>query len=676
VYQGRLTWQANPKNKVGVTYDQESNCFCPDGVGPPQGGANGRTAEAGTDRRFSLQRFVQVDWNTPISSKLLLEASGIHRVERWGGMQLQTGNGDNIASLDPRMIGVIDTATSLNYRAAAQGIAPGSPPYNNSWNWNLHYRAALSYVSGSHVMKVGFNNAYGYHDNYNFTNPNALFYTFVAGVPATITEQAAPYTAKIEVNRDLGIFAQDKWTKGHWTLMGGIRYDSFANRFPEQSLGPTRFTPNRNISYPEIDNISWNDITPKMGATWDIFGDGKTAFKITLNKYLLGYGTLSFADNNLSSQPNPITSLFNSTNRSWDDRHGLGINGDFIPQCNLLNPAANGECGAIDQPLFGTAVPSTTYDPNLLTGWGKRNFNWEFSTGIQREILPRVSLDLSYFRRWYGNFQAGDNRAFATSDYQKFNFNVPAGLPNAGQTLTAYDLPFPLVFAPPQTFVTLADNLGTMTEHWNGVDLNVNSRLMNGVILQGGFSTGRLVLDDCDLTSKYPEMLQTFFGAPTILPFFAARPVQLCHQDQGFTTQYKATAAYVLPKVDVQIAGAFQSLPGPQLQANYLNFDTGTLGRPFGTSAIVPFRFFQVLPTDMYGERLNQLDFRLSKIFRFSAAKTVVNFDWYNLMNGNAVITENFTATAPLPFLPPSPWRTPTSILQSRFFKISAQFDF
>ena len=44
---------------------------------------------------------------------------------------------------------------------------------------------------------------------------------------------------KIVVNRDLGIFAQEKWTSGHWTLMGGVRYDSFANSFPAQSLGPT-----------------------------------------------------------------------------------------------------------------------------------------------------------------------------------------------------------------------------------------------------------------------------------------------------------------------------------------------------------------------------------------------------------------------------------------------------
>jgi carboxypeptidase family protein len=147
VYMGRLTWQANPRNKFGLTYDLEGNCFCPDGVSAT------RTPEAGVDRRFPLQRFVQLDWNSPISSKVLIEASAIHRVERWGGMNLQTGSGDNITTLDPTVIGISDVGLAppplgFQYGAATQGLAPGSPAYNNSWNDNWHYRAAISYSAG------------------------------------------------------------------------------------------------------------------------------------------------------------------------------------------------------------------------------------------------------------------------------------------------------------------------------------------------------------------------------------------------------------------------------------------------------------------------------------------------------------------------------------------------
>jgi hypothetical protein len=667
VYQARFTWQANPKNKFGLTYDWESNCFCPDNVSAT------RTPEAGTDRRFPLQRFIQVDWNSPVSSRLLVEASVIHRVERWGGMHLQTGSGDNITGLDPRMIGVVDVALApppgFTYRAAAQGLAPGSPPYNNSWNKNLHYRGAVSYITGSHAFKVGFNNAWGYHDNQAYSL-NPLFYTFAAGVPVSLTIQAAPYTTKVEVDRDLGIFAQDKWTTGRWTLSGGIRYDHFKNSFPEQSLEPSFFTPNRSVDFPRIDNISWHDITPKLAATYDLFGNGKTALKTTLNKYLLGYGTFAFGENGLSSDPNPIFRLANNATRTWVD-----ADHDFVPDCNLQNFGENGECGALDNPNFGTIIPGTTYDPDLLEGWGKRQFNWEFSAGVQHELMPRVSVDVFYFRRWYGNFQTMDDRSLSPADYDRFSFLAPVDsrLPNGGgYTVTAVDLRFPQVFGAPDNFVTLANNYGKQTEHWNGVDFAANARLQNGLILQGGVSTGRLVRDDCEIVEALPERLHDFLGSNTRLFFFPARPLSECHRDDGFLTQMKALASYVFPKIDVQLSATYQSYPGPVLDVNYNSFGTGTLGRPFGFG---PFRAFEIVNQgDLIGDRLNQVDFRVAKIFRFGTTRTQLNFDLYNLFNSNAVLTENAQYESWNPNQ--NIGRTPTSILQARFFKIGAQFDF
>ena len=58
----------------------------------------------------------------------------------------------------------------------------------------------------------------------------------------------------------------------------------------EQSIAPTVLAPNLNVRFDEIDNLNWKDITPKMGATYDLFGNGRTALKVTLNKYLEGHG--------------------------------------------------------------------------------------------------------------------------------------------------------------------------------------------------------------------------------------------------------------------------------------------------------------------------------------------------------------------------------------------------
>src|SRR6188768_2471927 len=102
IAQVRLTYQANPKNKFGMTFDQEAYCGCPFGttalISP----------DGSQDRRFPLQRFVTADWTSPMTNKLLFEASGIHRVERWGNMHLQTGKGDNVDALAPGITGIVD----------------------------------------------------------------------------------------------------------------------------------------------------------------------------------------------------------------------------------------------------------------------------------------------------------------------------------------------------------------------------------------------------------------------------------------------------------------------------------------------------------------------------------------------------------------------------------------
>jgi hypothetical protein len=652
IYQARLTWQANVKNKFGATADFENFCACTTGISATV------SPEAGNDRRFPVQRFVTVDWTSPVSNRVLLEASAIHRVERWGGMHPQVGKAGNISALTPGITSVTDnpslaTGASLTYRSAAQ--------FNNSWNWNIHYRTALSYITGSHAFKVGFNNAYGYHDNTTYTDPATPYsFSFNNGVPTQLTYRIVPRTVKVNVDRDLGLFVQDRWTTGRLTLSGGLRYDHFKNSFPPQSVGPTFFAPTLNIQFDRIQNLAWHDITPKFGATYDVFGTGRTALKVTLNKYLEGLGTTGA----LSDPPNPINRLNNQTTRTWSD-----TNNNFQPDCNLLDFSANGECGAlVNASTFGTVTPGTTYDPDLLRGWGKRGNNWEFTTAVQHEIMPRLSAEVQYARRWYGNIRLQDDLAVGPGDYDRFTINVPSDsrLPNGGgYTLTGFDL---RPGVPAQNlFVTLADNYGKQTEIFNGVNVTINARLQSGLILQGGGGTGRVVTNDCEIVEQLPEVLHQFFGNNTRTFVFAARPLERCEQNNGWRTQLQGLASYTIPRIDVQIAGTFQNLPGSGVSANANTFaNTTTLGRDF---TLAPFRAFNIVRAgDLYVERLNQIDLRLSKIFRAAGTRTNINFDFYNVLNSNSVIGENFTYGAA--------WRTPQSILLPRLFKISAQFDF
>jgi hypothetical protein len=616
---------------------------------------------------------VTVDWSTPVSNRLLVEASGIHRVERWGGMEPQVGKLGNIDHLEPGMISVTDnpnpvTGGSLTYRAATT--------YNNSWNWNLHYRAAVSYITGSHTFKVGFNNAYLHHENTTYSAPAMPYsYNFANGVPTAIQYRIVPRTVAVNVDRDMGLFAQDKWTTGRWTLTGGIRLDSFKNSYPPQSISGTYFGRNLNIQYDEIQNLSWNDVTPRLGATYDVFGNGRTALKITLNKYLEGLGTTGFGAAQVSDAPNPILRVANqTTQRTWNDLLfpvGDPRRGNFVPDCDLNNFAANTECGALDNAAtFGTDIPGTSYDPDLLEGWGKRSFNWEFTTSVQQEIVPRMSVEVQYARRWYGNLRITDDLAVGPSDYTRVGITTPADsrLPNGGGSqFTVLNLTPAASARAANYFVTLSNNYGKWTEHYDGVNVSVNARLQNGLIVQGGLGTLRQALDDCDIVDELPEMLHTFLGNPTRAFFFAARPLERCEENYGFRTQFQGLAAYTIPKIDVQVSGTFQNLPGANVSANA---NAGVIpGVPIFNTAFIPFKTVNIVEAgDLYVERLNQLDFRVSKLFRLGGTRTSVNFDFYNVMNANSVIGENFTYGPA--------WRTPTSILLPRLFKISAQFDF
>ena len=147
-----------------------------------------------------------------------------------------------------------------------------------------------------------------------------------------------------------------------------------------------------------------------MGVAWDVTGNGKTAVRVNLGKYLdpaRAGGTYS--------GPNPLSRISTTVTRTWTD-----ANRDYVPNCDLLNPAAQdlrtsgGDfCAGISNVNFGKKVFSNTYDPALLTGWGKRPSDWSFGASVQREVLPRVSVEVGYYRRWWGNFVVTDNLAVA-----------------------------------------------------------------------------------------------------------------------------------------------------------------------------------------------------------------------------------------------------------------------
>ena len=122
---------------------------------------------------------------------------------------------------------------------------------------------------------------------------------------------------------------------------------------------------------------------------------------------------------------------------------------------------------------FGSPSSGVTYDPDVTRGWGKREYNWQFSTGIQQQLMRQVSLDVGYYRTWYGNFSVTDNRAWSAADFDAFSITAPTDprLPGGGGYTVSglYDVKPALFSVPADNYITSARHYGNQERRWDGV---------------------------------------------------------------------------------------------------------------------------------------------------------------------------------------------------------------
>jgi hypothetical protein len=649
----RVTWQATPRNKFAGTVKADTWCNCPSDINAT------RSFEAGRDRRFPNLKQYHGEWTSPVTNKLLVEAVGLALYERWGDMHLRPSTGsitEEQAAILPLMIPVTEQSNNLVYRGRINN--------NNTSVPSITYRAAASYVTGSHAFKAGMNNTFGNLDENQYTM-NGISYRFNNGVPNQVSLRKN-FRAKTNLDRDLGLYAQDRWTLNRLTLSGAVRLDFFKTSFPEQTLGSDPLGPNRNITFPAADNIDWKDFSYRSGFAYDMFGNGRTALKVTFNKYLLGQ-TL----NGLGRDPNPVLAMVTTANRGWND-----ADRDFVADCDFNNFGANGECGQISNTLFGSAAPSATFDPDLISGWNHRQTNWEFSSQIQHELAQGVGLNIGYFRRAWANFRVTDNLAVTAADFTEFSMVAPldSRLPDGGgQTITGLYNVNQNKFGQVQNYNTLSGKIGDQTEVWNGMDFIVNARLQNGINMQAGVTTGRVSENDCEITAALPEMLSLTAGqaSGTANGVAQQRSQAFCDRQQPWLTQVKLFGTYTVPKIDVQLSGTYRNVPGTDLAPGFVATNAylaanSTLGRPL--SGNTPNMVVGLIaPYAEWVDRRNELDLRFGKVLRFGRTRSVISLDMFNALNSNAQIAVQQSFATYL---------TPTEILNARLLKISYTIDF
>jgi hypothetical protein len=659
----RLTWQATARNKIAGSFNLGAVCDCPNV-------ASGTTSwEAAVDFVSTPDNTTLLSWTSPVSDRLLLDVTTVLLTNSWAN-RLHEGV----------------TASTLT-RVTSQNAPPGQPgTYRGASTFSATDRpfrsvvGSMTYVTGAHALKAGGNWTWGWaKPNFTATSPlTSIRINQATGLPNQFTVNSDPRQGHTRVPRDVGLYVQDRWTTGRMTLSGALRYDYIRQDAPELTLGPAPLLPTRNVTFPATVFKTFHDLSPRLGVAYDLFGTGKTAVKATLNRYVV--------DESLGSGTNTVQGspqiLFQYTmTRNWVDS-----NGNFFPDCDMGNPARqdlSGSGGDICQAATGTSanfgreIAGTVTDHDVVFGWGNRGYNWEFSTSVQQELVPgRFAVDVGYFRRWYGNFTVTDNFNVTAADYSPFSVQVPVDprLPLSGQTISGFlDINPAKAGQPTDNHIQLAGK-DEMWENWQGVDVMARVQLGGGTLVQGGLSTGRTVQDSCAALARLPEsgITNQHYGIQDTLLIAIDAPLArpFCHQETPYLTQLKLLGTYTIPRVDVQLAGTFQSVPGPKITATHVYPNAvvaQSLNRNLsGGASNVTVNIIEA--GSLYGDRLNQFDFRVGKIVRLPGNRRVTaSVDLFNAFNSNAVLDEASTYSA---------FRTPTRVLTARMLKFSAALNF
>ena len=562
---GRATYQASKNNKLSYYFDDQGKYR---GHRRP-GGSSFVSPEATWVQRSPLGFTTQAKYTSTVSNKMLVEAGFSMYYLHW------------TQEYRPESVGPsrLDFTTS---------VRTGATTYNfNQWNVRRTYVGAVSYVTGSHAFKTGVQFSNGPYRQTQEVRDD-LILRFSSGAPNSVDAYNSPVDIRQYMNADLGVYAQDAWTMGRVTLSPGVRFDYYNAAISAEHAGAGRFIGARDL--PAINDVpNWKSVVPRLAASWDPTGSGKTAVKTSASKYMKNEGM-------------GFTSLVNrmslsSSRRSWSD-----LNGNGLAEDNELGPSTGFTGGS-----------STTIDPDI-----SRPYNWEYTASVQRELRPRLSVSAAYFNRQLRDLYGVKNTAVLPSDYTPVTITNPL----TNQPMTVYNQNASTL-GQVALVLSTRDELNTT---YNGVEFKAEQRFRSGANLFGGATIGRargsVRGSNDDLNN--PNVLINSIGAT------------------GFdsTYQYKVAGSYPLP-FGIGLSGALQVATGLPLSRVF------TVTRTQVPNLTQVTQNVDLVPAGEVRLPSHQLlDLRISKTVNLAGSRLQGIADIYNVFNDNAAISQ-VTAVGP-----------------------------
>ena len=648
----RFTWQASPRNKLSVYFDEIDK-------------ARGHGMNAGVDVGTASQVWTSplyndgvLKWTSPVTNQLLFEAGFAMNYEQYvivnqPGVNKERGTAGWYAGASRTDIA---TGTLWNGFGSGQG---GRYPDRYTLG------SSASYVTASHNVKAGFSWSWGPYENTRETNGD-LQQVYNNGVPLRVQVFNTPLRYLDKLKADLGLFVQDSWTLNRLTLNYGVRWEYHNSEVAEEESPAGRFQPAR--KYGPIQMPIWKDFAPRLGVVYDLFGNSKTAVKFSYNRFNESRTTF------FAARYNPLT--VQTFALPWTD-----ANGDDIAQGELGCVFLSAGCEinfAILPTTFGQPRLNTV-DPDF-----KRTYNLETAIGMQHELITRVSVSANYYRRTFHNLRVTDNLLRTKADYLAYNLFHPI----TGQTFQVWDVTpaaAPLV----QNYDTNSDGRSHI---YHGLDLGINGRLPRGAMLFGGFSTEKNLRNICDEPDD-PVLLMYCDDADNDIPWRPAFKLSgsvpvawgvsvsatwqdLAGRALGLTTTtgnngsgnkisgpgYGDTGSPVGTNWQITNTSTYPANCPAPCPAGQAVFPAGAT-RLTSASVTVPL----VAPGTEFLERMRQLDLSIAKNFRVGRTGVTGQVDIFNVGNSNTVgqVASTLYNTAA--------YNRPASVLQGRMLRLGVQ---
>jgi carboxypeptidase family protein len=648
----RLTWQITPKLKLGAYHDEIDKY-------------RGHDMQSLYDPETAAVQWFSPAYHTQ-QAKLTYTATSRLMIEGGYSSNLEYYTNSYRPDIEkPRGSPAWYANTGMSeadlggLKRAATGQTTQSPA---RFNW----QGAMSYVTGSHNMKVGLQYQQGtfYHtvdangDLYQVYRSTSTGIPYT--VPATVVIRNTPIAKYGErLNHDVGLYAQDTFTMNRLSVTGGLRVEWLNAQVEPASTPAGRFVPARTFGV--IPNVpDWkHDPAPRLSAVYDLFGNSKTALKYSVNRYNQARTT------GIASAYNPL--LSQTTSLAWTDLNGdnvadgsLSFNPDGSRQtaCVYKTPGCEIDFSTLPS-NFGIAAPNTY-------GAYPRTWNIEHGVEIQHELLPRLSVTGSWFHGAFHNLTTTINQSWlytGSDPTQNPNYTpITVYNPLTGEAVTAYSRTAAAQSLPTKNL----DTFDTKRERlYNAYNLEFRARLGRGAQVFGGFAFERQLDVNCTAPDN-PNSLrfcdETKLGIP-------------------FSKQFKMSGSYPLP-YGIQLSGSFQTNQGPN-SAQTMVITRGTTRYPatcvncpagVAGSVILPASFqpatltLNLVPTaSTFTERITQLDFKLSKSFKVDRFTVLPTFEIFNVNNSDAIIS--YVSTSVLS----SSYGFANSVMQPRMIGLGAQ---